>query len=359
MRRLLISFCLLLPLLALPALTPADADVLAPSVAEPPAADRAAVPPLDRQRVLAHRGASAYAPEHTFFAYDLAVAQDTDFLECDLQLTADGYLVCVHDTTVDRTSDGEGAVADKTLAELRQLDWGSWFDPAFAGAAIVPFEEQLDCYLQHNPRMRFHVETKSPGTYGGRMEPELIRVLAERGLVPDDAADVGSDPVLVQSFSLESLQAVKALEPRLATVFLGVPSGPGHLLGLPPAGADGISPSFAAVLADPTMPTRYHANGVEVHTYTVNDRQIMGVLLDLGVDAIFTDRPDVLREEIDRRGMGVPAEERGNPTSFTPLCEGVAGLVGRDLDGDGEDEIDGTPESYERARALRDGSRRG
>ena len=176
--------------------------------------------PLGPVLVIAHRGASAYAPEHTFPAYDLAVEQDADMLECDLQMTADDVLVCVHDATVDRTSDGEGNVVDRTLAELRTLDFGSWFDDEFAGARVVPFEEQLRCYRAVNPAMRFHVETKEPDLYDGRMEPAVVALLDRLGILDEVNDDPQTDPIIIQSFSMPSLLRMIELEPRLATAFL-------------------------------------------------------------------------------------------------------------------------------------------
>ena len=103
--------------------------------------------------VISHRGASADAPEHTFAAYDRAVAEHTDVLECDLQLTVDDVLVCMHDTTVDRTTGWHRNRPGRrfTLEQLRDMDFGAWFGPEFAGAAIVPFEEQLRCYRRSIP----------------------------------------------------------------------------------------------------------------------------------------------------------------------------------------------------------------
>ncbi len=135
----------------------------------------------------------------------------SDFLECDLQLTADEVLVCVHGTTMDRTSDGTGRVDDHTLAELQALDLGSWFNeanpdrarPELVGADIVQFEEQLDHYLAMRPAMRFHIETKAPAEYAGRTEPLLVDVLRERGLL--DTGGPLDARIVVQSFELDSL----------------------------------------------------------------------------------------------------------------------------------------------------------
>ncbi len=285
--------------------------------------------------VLAHRGASAYAPEHTFFAYDLAVEQDTDFLECDLQLTADGVLVCVHDSTVDRTSDGTGDVEQLTLADLRAMDWGSWFggDEVFTGAQVVPFEEQLDCYLAVNPRMRFHVETKSPDSLGGAMEAELARVLDARGLLPEDRLDPQAAPVIIQSFSRQSLEITREVAPTLTTALLfAAPDGTNVTLAEAVAGtlpdvADVMAPNAAFLAAHPFYVDQVHGNGGEVHTWTVDSPDQMDQLLAQGVDGIFTNVPDVARERIDAAGHAVPAEVRGNPDVVDPLCPGVAGTV--------------------------------
>lgn len=271
--------------------------------------------PLGDVLVLAHRGASHENPEHTVYAYDAAVDAGADFLECDLQLTADEELVCIHDTTVDRTSDGTGPVESFTLAELRTLDFGSWFnelhpdqaDPRFVGARVVTLEEQLDRYLQ-TPSARFHIETKAPEAHGGRMEPLLVEALDRRGLLdtggPLDAA------VVVQSFDLASLQRVDELAPTLVTAYLWAVPPPDVLGGDLPPGVDVAAPVAQAILADPTFVRRAHEAGHPVHTWTVDDEPTMEQLLDLGVDGIFTNRPDVLRRVVDERGVGTSAEER-------------------------------------------------
>jgi len=304
-----------------------------------PALAQVGAPPLDKQLNISHRGASAYAPEHTFFAYDLAIAQDSDMLECDLILTKDEVPVCIHDETVDRTSESTGRVDSFTLAEMRQMDFGSWFNvgktppaakPEFVGAKIVPLEEQLDCYLRLNPKMRFHVETKDSA--GGRAEQVFFELLTRKGLLNtgDPANRVPTTTMVLQSFDDLSLQRFRALDTaaNVPTAFLAAaPAGP-ELLGVLPAHVDVYAPNFAAILANPTLVQLHHANGNDVHTYTVNNAQQMGLLLDLGVDGIFTNNPDLLRAEVDRRGNQTTADERGvNPKDFARGCPGIAGRV--------------------------------
>lgn len=303
-----------------------------------PALAQVGAPPLDKQLVISHRGASAYAPEHTFFAYDLAIQQDSDMLECDLILTADEVPVCIHDETVDRTSESSGRVDSFTLQEMREMDFGSWFNaanvaqarPEYVGAKIVPLEEQLDCYLRVNPKMRFHVETKDSA--GGRAEQVFFDLLTRKGLINtgDPANRVPTSTMVLQSFDDLSLQRFRALDTaaNIPTAFLAAaPTGP-ELVGILPGHVDVYAPNFAAIIANPTLIQLHHANGNDVHTYTVNSADQMGLLLDMGIDGIFTNNPDLLRAEVDERGNQTTAEERGtNPTDFTPLCAGIAGRV--------------------------------
>jgi glycerophosphoryl diester phosphodiesterase len=301
------------------------------------------------QLAIAHRGASAYAPEHTFFAYDMAMAMDVDMLECDLFLTADEVPVCIHDPTVDRTSDGTGMVSSFTLAQLRELDFGSWYNdenpsrarPEYVGAKIVPFEEQLDCYLRHNGLMRFHVETKDSA--GGRAEQVMVDVLTRKGLIATgDVANgnVQSSTVMLQSFDAGSLSRMRQLTTTIPTAFLFPGTAPGvsaaetaavtaqaQGTGDGPDYIDAYAPNSASLTNDPEAVGRFHANGHDVHTWTVNDAATMNELLDQGVDGIFTNFPDVLRTEIDQRGTGTTAEQRGNPADFARGCPGIAGRV--------------------------------
>lgn len=268
--------------------------------------------PLGDVLVLAHRGASYDAPEHTRPAYDKALRDGTDFLECDLQLTKDGVLVCVHDTTVDRTTGGKhsGRVDSYTLAELRRMDFGSWFGPDFAGERIVTLEEQLGCYLRTAPRSRFHLETKAPAEYDGKMEPELVRVLRKYGLLR--TGDAQTSRVVVQSFELDSLEAMAKLAPDVPRAYLfAAPTDPAVLAGQLPDYVDIAAPVAQFVLAHPSFPAIVHDAGIPVHTWTVDDETTMKQLLDLGVDAVFTNRPDVARRIVDARGTGTAPAERG------------------------------------------------
>jgi len=259
--------------------------------------------------VIAHRGASAYAPEHTFAAWDLALEMGADYLEHDLQMTADGELVLLHDDTLDRTARGPaehctGAVITKTLEQLSHCEVGSWFNDAnprvadggFAMQRIPTLRGVLERYLG---RARFYIETKSPEEAPG-MEEKLIALLEEYELL--DTTDAGDElpPVILQSFSPESLVKLRALAPGATLIQLtpgrmtswGVRRRLADIAGY----ADGIGPHQQRV--GPALVGAAHAAGLLVHPYTVNDASKMRSLLALGVDGMFSDRADVLREVI-------------------------------------------------------------
>jgi glycerophosphoryl diester phosphodiesterase len=227
-----------------------------------------------------------------------------DVLECDLQLTADEQLVCVHDVTVDRTTGGAhtGRVDSYTLAQLREMDFGSWFDPAFAGARIATLEEQITCYRGADPTMRFYVETKSPAEYGGRMEPLLVDELTRLDVVPSGEPDPRTSPVIVQSFDAQSLAAVRRLAPSLPVAHLafGMPA----LVTDAGVALDVVAPGGDAFQPDPAQVESAHAGGVEVHTWTVDDPERMRAVMDAGLDGFFTNDPATARDVVDDAGRG-------------------------------------------------------
>lgn len=246
--------------------------------------------------VIAHRGASADAPEHTFAAWDLAVEQGADHLELDLQVTADGELVVLHDPTLDRTARGPaeactGEVATKTLDQLGQCEVGSWFneafpekaDPGYEGLRIPTLAEVLDRY---GTEQRYYIETKA--TAAG-MEEQLVALLEEAGMV-GPTAEPGQ--VILQSFEQQSLRTLHELDPGLPLVLL-LRADPSmvtpQVLEQVATYAVGIGPPAAVV--DATIVADAHARCLAVHPYTVDDPARMAELLDLGVDGMFTNRP--------------------------------------------------------------------
>ena len=270
-----------------------------------------------RAIVIAHRGASAVAPEHTTAAYDRAVQLGADYIELDVQRTKDGVLVVIHDATLDRTARGvpadcTGRVAEKTIAQIESCDAGTWFNatypalarPEFAGLRVPRLADVLTRYAGAT---KLYIETKEPESYPG-IESDLAAVFRQNAISPGTAA---LPRVFIQSFSKASLLRFKELD-------MGFP-----LIQLMPA----MSPSaIIAQLADvrtyaagiglrkadvtPGLIQSAHAACLLVHPYTVNDEQEMLSLLEMGVDGIFTDRPDQLRDAI-ARGPERPAGESG------------------------------------------------
>jgi glycerophosphoryl diester phosphodiesterase len=271
----------------------------------------AAAPPL----VIAHRGASGLAPEHTFAAYDLAIEVGADYIEQDLQLTRDGVVVVLHDETLDRTARGPeesctGPVRDRTLAELQICDFGLWFDArrpgsgtAFAGQGIVTLGSLFERYGRS---VRYYLETKHPEHSPG-MEQALLALLEVHDLLPRAGEEPG---LIIQSFSSESLSEIHQRSPGLPLVRLldegELGAAPDEMLAEMARYAAGIGPHHLDVDAELVAAAR--RNGLVVHPYTANTRLEMDRLLDLGVDGLFTDHPERLVEVLRERRDGL----RGN-----------------------------------------------
>ena len=250
--------------------------------------------------VIGHRGASGYAPEHTFASYDLALDLGADYIEQDLQMTRDGVLVVPHDDTLDRTTGGRctGRVIDHTLAQIRACDAGSWFNelhpdranPAYSRATIPTLEEVFERYAD---RASFYIETKNPDDAPG-MEEELLALLGRYDLRQAAASEWR---VLIQSFSERSLRLVHELDPTLPLIQLlharrETPRTIQGRLHRIAEYAVGIGPSWRDVDADLTRAAARAC--LEVHPYTVNDPDLMRRMSDIGVTGMFTDVPDVL-----------------------------------------------------------------
>lgn len=275
-----------------------------------------------RKVLIAHRGASAYAPEHTIAAYKLALAQGADYVEQDLQVSKDGVLVCLHDLTLERTTNVEEVfpdrattvqgrrtwnVSDFTLAELKQLDAGSWFRPEFRNERIPTFQEAIDLM---RGKAGLYPETKGPEIYAGRgfdMESLVRSALAKNGL--DGPRSAAKTPVIIQSFSADSLRRLRQAGAKTPLVFLVSDLDPAAPTWLDTAGlervrafADGIGPAKGLIRTDPTLVARAHALGLTVTPYTFRSgavpagqsvkEEMADFLYRLGVDALFTDNPD-------------------------------------------------------------------
>ncbi|MFJ5675585.1 glycerophosphodiester phosphodiesterase family protein [Streptomyces sp. NPDC093097] len=244
---------------------------------------------------IAHRGSSHDLPEHTLPAYEQAIADGADALECDVRLTADGHLVCLHDRRVDRTSDGSGTVSRMTLAQLSELDFGSW--KGTGPQRLLPLEQLLDLATAAPRPVGLAIETKHPTRHSGRVETELVRLLHRFGLTAPRST--ATPRMQLMSFSRTAVRRLHRLAPTLPTVHLV--EHPVLLPGLPlpaPAGARIIGIDLQLIRARPDHIARLHTAGFAVHVWTVDEPQDIELCLRLGVDAIITNRPALVRAKL-------------------------------------------------------------
>jgi glycerophosphoryl diester phosphodiesterase len=244
--------------------------------------------------VVAHRGASAALPEHTLESYLQALDDGADGLECDVRLTRDRHLVCVHDRRLNRTSNGRGPVGDRTLAELNRLDFGSWYGTG--PAPVLTLDRLLRAVREAGRPVRLLIETKHPVRHGAHVERRLVGLLHRHRL----AAPAADDPVrvTVMSFSALAVRRIRRLAPALPTVLLLELLPPGLRLGRLPFGARIAGPSIGLVRARPGLVTTLRAAGNQVYVWTVNEPADLDLVIGQEVDAIITDRPAEARAHL-------------------------------------------------------------
>lgn len=300
--------------------------ILSSALATPGAIARAQTKPSARPWIVAHRGASAYAPENTVPAFKLAIEQGADWIEFDLRMSKDGVLICSHDDTLDRTTDVEEVfpsrfrdvktatgvvrhwyIEDFTAAELSRLDAGAWFDPKFKGTKLATFQDTIDAI---RGGAGLFIELKSPELYGKLghdVERATLAQLKKNGL--DTPGADPKTPVLIQSFTVSSMEKL-GLELKTKL--------PLHLLfgekdkaawisaeGLKKARtfATGLSPEKTVVQGDPDVAKRAKALGLLVTPYTFRASAVKGFdtvsaemahyIAAYGVDGVITDNPDL------------------------------------------------------------------
>jgi glycerophosphoryl diester phosphodiesterase len=251
--------------------------------------------------VFAHRGSSAVLPEHTLPAYLRALAEGADGLECDVRLTRDGHLVCVHDRRLDRTSNGKGRVSGRTLAELDELDFASWAgrpeddDPADPERArLLTLDRLLTAVRAADRPVRLLIETKHPTRHGADVERKLVALLRRYELV--DPRPENAIQVTVMSFSPLAVRRIRELAPTLPTALLLEVLPPGLRPARLPFGARIAGPSIHLLRSRPHLVPALKAGGNQVYVWTVNEDDEVDLAVSQGVDGIITDRPgDVLR----------------------------------------------------------------
>lgn len=250
-----------------------------------------------RPQVVAHRGASYGAPEHTLAAYRQALREGADALECDVRLTRDQKLVCVHDRKVNRTSSGRGALSRFTLAELTELEFGlEWAEelPDRDERGVLTLERLLET-VADTGGVQLAVETKHPTRYSGLVELELAELLGRFGWLGPHS------PVRVMSFAMSSLRRMHAMAPELESVLLL------HRLSVRARGTripkivSAVGPSLGLTHAYPDWVSELPALGFPVHVWTVNEPVDVDFVADLGAAAVITDRPGAVRGRLEER----------------------------------------------------------
>ena len=302
--------------------------------------------------VVAHRGSSADVPEHTLAAYVRAIDDGADSLECDVRLTADGHLVCVHDRRIDRTSNGSGVVSTMTLNELNRHDFGAWHgddeqthgrrfgaalretlpildalpildnvpilgrpltsrdaittddgDPVVVDEerhTVLTLERLLELVVDSEREVGLAIETKHPTRYGALVEERTIELLSRFGL--NRPRSEHDSRIRIMSCAQLSMRRVRALAPGLPTVFL-LERVPLRLRdGSLPFGTRIAGPSIDIIRAHPGYVERVHKAGGQVHVWTVDDEADVDLCADLGVDAVITNRPSATLTRLGRPG---------------------------------------------------------
>ena len=242
--------------------------------------------------VIGHRGALGYAPENTLASFELGWKLGADLLELDIHMTRDGELVVMHDADVSRTTDGHGYIKDMTLAEIKELDAGSWFDERFRGQHVPTLAEVLTWAKDRIPLV---IEIKGDPQPANGIEEKLIETVHEHKML---------DEVMIISFYHTSVKRVKELEPALATGILYT----GRLVDTVGAAraalADSVRPHWSYWTAE--VVEEVHDAGLTAHAWNADTEEVMEYLVGIGVDSIGSNYPDRLRAYLDARGLGWP-----------------------------------------------------
>lgn len=257
-----------------------------------------------RPQVVAHRGSSHDTAEHTLAAYVRALEEGAEGLECDVRLTADGHLVCVHDRDLRRTTSTVGLVSTMSLAELDELDFASWKNPWNdlddeaperdpADGKVLTLRKLLETVADYDRTVEMAIETKHPTRYGGLVERRLVDTLGDFGW------DRAGSPARVMSFSLNAVNRVRRLAPGLPVVMLVEKAH--HWPVLRPMVEDDwiIGPGIKELRDHPGLGRHLVKAGREIHVWTVNTEDDLRLCLDLGVSAVITDRPGYMLGLLD------------------------------------------------------------
>jgi glycerophosphoryl diester phosphodiesterase len=278
---------------------------------------------LTGPEVVAHRGSTAEAAEHTLAAYRHAAAVGADAVECDVRMTRDGVLVCVHDRRISRTSNGRGVVSALRLAELEQFQFGPrrpgrfnrWADdeirsvtdePDVENGLVLTLERLLEYVTATPGTVRLAIETKHPTRHTRKVEEALVDCLHRYGLLGNGRPVewAGTPAVRMMSFSQLAVRRMRDLAPAVPTVqLIGKRLRPVRRELLQGA-ATAVGPGVGLLKSDPGFVADAHAAGKQVHVWTVNKATDMEFVRGLGVDAVITDHPDEMLRRLGRDATG-------------------------------------------------------
>jgi len=240
---------------------------------------------IENPIMISHRGAAGLAPENTLISIREAMNQGAQFIEVDVQRSADGVLVLMHDQTVNRTTDGRGAIGELTWGEISKLDAGGSFSSEFAGEPIPSLDSVLE--LIKEQEVTLVLEAKNPSQYPG-MERQIAGTLRRLN---------ANERVIVVSLDHSWLERFNELIPGTPIGYLWI--WPRNTPQIPKARI--VDVYWASVILDPTLIRRMHHQGYQVWVWTVNDVRLMRLLIWLGVDSITTDHPEVWPEVVGTR----------------------------------------------------------
>ncbi len=236
--------------------------------------------------IFGHRGASAYAPMNTIPAFELAAEQGADGVELDVHLTKDGELIIVHDFTIDHTTNGTGTVTDKTLAELKEYDAGSWFDARFAGETLPTLDEVFEAV---GGKLYINVEIKTLAREADGTEEVVAECIHRHNM---------DERVIVSSFNPYVLKRFRPIAPDIPLGYLLHPASltpDSHTILLP---ADYEALHFYHDMIDQEQLDFAKTHNLPINTWTVNDTELALRLKNQGVRGIITDKPDIMKQAL-------------------------------------------------------------
>lgn len=236
---------------------------------------------------IAHRGASGYAPENTMASFVKAFDMGADMLELDVQLSKDGQVVVIHDSTVERTTNGQGEVGDLTFHELRMLDAGSWYDTAFKGEVIPVLAEVLEHFAG---RIGLLIELKSPSRYPG-IEQKVADDL-KKYINGVDGGERYKDLIIVQSADTDSLLRFHKLMPDIPLGVVITNAGDLSKQRMEDMKTYAEYVNVSMRLVSKGLVQKIHQSGMKTLVWTVRDMLQIPYFLQIDVDGIITDYPD-------------------------------------------------------------------